>query len=115
MFVLVLVATVVIGFTLKWLAQSMSLFSVATAKHYSIILSVISSLYMRLGIKGRVLLYTLFSGLWGHKRYNALKIMKIIIYDTCRGAKLLIFTKSLITLVKLPYVFRVYGLSKRDE
>ncbi|MCE1965437.1 hypothetical protein LWT90_07410 [Enterobacter hormaechei] len=39
MFVLVLVATVVIGFTLKWLALSMSLFSVATAKHYSIIFS----------------------------------------------------------------------------
>ena len=40
MFVLVLLVTVVIGFLLKWLAQSISLFSLATAKQYSIMFSM---------------------------------------------------------------------------
>lgn len=71
MFVLVLVATVVIGFMLKWLAQSMSLFSVATAKHYSIIFSM--SFLCVWGLKITVvLLCTIFSGITGgHKKYNA--------------------------------------------
>ncbi|MEY8865834.1 hypothetical protein AB9K28_14370 [Enterobacter asburiae] len=71
MFVLVLVATVVIGFTLKWLAQSMSLFSVATAKQYSIIFSM--SFLCVWGLKITVvLLCTIFHGvIGGHKKYNA--------------------------------------------
>lgn len=98
MFVLVLVATVVIGFTLKWLAQSMSLFSVATAKHYSIILSM--SFLCVWGLKVTVvLLCTLFSGIvGGHKRYNAENYEKLSSMTRAVAPGLLIFAKSLITL-----------------
>ncbi|MEG6293675.1 hypothetical protein [Enterobacter bugandensis] len=98
MFVLVLVATVVIGFTLKWLAQSMSLFSVATAKHYSIILSM--SFLCVWGLKITVvLLCTLFSGIMGgHKRYNAENYEKLSSMTRTVAPGLLIFAKSLITL-----------------
>ncbi|WP_226840406.1 MULTISPECIES: hypothetical protein [Enterobacter] len=98
MFVLVLVATVVIGFTLKWLAQSMSLFSVATAKHYSIILSM--SFLCVWGLKiTLVLLCTLFSGIMGgHKRYNAENYEKLSSMTRAVAPGLLIFAKSLITL-----------------
>ena len=98
MFVLVLVATVVIGFTLKWLAQSMSLFSVATAKHYSIILSM--SFLRVWGLKVTVvLLCTLFSGIMGgHKRYNAENYEKLSSMTRAVAPGLLIFAKSLITL-----------------
>jgi len=98
MFVQVLVATVVIGFTLKWLAQSMSLFSVATAKHYSIILSM--SFLCVWGLKITVvLLCTLFSGIMGgHKRYNAENYEKLSSMTRAVAPGLLIFAKSLITL-----------------
>ncbi|WP_065421074.1 hypothetical protein [Enterobacter bugandensis] len=98
MFVLVLVATVVIGFTLKWLAQSMSMFSVATAKHYSIILSM--SFLCVWGLKVTVvLLCTLFSGIMGgHKRYNAENYEKLSSMTRAVAPGLLIFAKSLITL-----------------
>lgn len=98
MFVLVLVATVVIGFTLKWLAQSMTLFSVATAKHYSIILSM--SFLCVWGLKITVvLLCTLFSGIMGgHKRYNAENYEKLSSMTRAVAPGLLIFAKSLITL-----------------
>ena len=98
MFVLVLVATVVIGFTLKWLAQSMSLFSVATAKHYSIILSM--SFLCVWGLKITVvLLCTFFSGIMGgHKRYNAENYEKLSSMTRAVAPGLLIFAKSLITL-----------------
>ena len=98
MFILVLVATVVIGFTLKWLAQSMSLFSVATAKHYSIILSM--SFLCVWGLKVTVvLLCTLFSGIMGgHKRYNAENYEKLSSMTRAVAPGLLIFAKSLITL-----------------
>ena len=98
MFVLVLVATVVIGFTLKWLAQSMSLFSVAKAKHYSIILSM--SFLCVWGLKVTVvLLCTLFSGIMGgHKRYNAENYEKLSSMTRAVAPGLLIFAKSLITL-----------------
>ncbi|HGA2241718.1 TPA: hypothetical protein ACIRVD_003378 [Enterobacter roggenkampii] len=98
MFVLVLVATVVIGFTLKWLAQSMSLFSVATAKHYSIILSM--SFLCVWGLKITVvLLCTVFSGIMGgHKRYNAENYEKLSSMTRAVAPGLLIFAKSLITL-----------------
>ncbi|MEH3776764.1 hypothetical protein POW02_22495 [Enterobacter asburiae] len=98
MFVLVLVATVVIGFTLKWLAQSMSLFSVATAKQYSIILSM--SFLCVWGLKITVvLLCTLFSGIMGgHKRYNAENYEKLSSMTRAVAPGLLIFAKSLITL-----------------
>lgn len=97
MFVLVLVATVVIGFTLKWLAQSMSLFSVATAKHYSIILSM--SFLCVWGLKVTVvLLCTLFSGIMGgHKRYNADNYEKLSSMTRAVAPGLLIFAKSLIS------------------
>nr|EKW1883763.1 hypothetical protein [Enterobacter hormaechei] len=98
MFILVLVATVVIGFTLKWLAQSMSLFSVATAKHYSIILSM--SFLCVWGLKVTVaLLCTLFSGIMGgHKRYNAENYEKVSSLTRVAAPGLLIFAKSAVSL-----------------
>ncbi|MCK6952871.1 hypothetical protein [Enterobacter bugandensis] len=96
MFVLVLVATVVIGFTLKWLAQSMSLFSVATAKQYSIIFSM--SFLCVWGLKVTVvLLCTIFSGITGgHKKYNAENYEAISIRVVAPG--LLIVAKSVVSL-----------------
>ncbi len=98
MFVLVLVATVVIGFTLKWLAQSMSLFSVATAKHYSIILSM--SFLCVWGLKVTVVLLCrrYFRDYGGHKRYNAENYEKLSSMTRAVAPGLLIFAKSLITL-----------------
>lgn len=98
MFILVLVATVVIGFTLKWLAQSMSLFSVATAKHYSIILSM--SFLCVWGLKITVaLLCTLFFGIMGgHKRYNAENYEKVSSLTRVAAPGLLIVAKSAVSL-----------------
>ncbi|HBC0018339.1 TPA: hypothetical protein JG871_004269 [Enterobacter hormaechei subsp. xiangfangensis] len=98
MFVLVLVATVVIGFTLKWLAQSMSLFSVATAKHYSIIFSM--SLLCVWGLKVTVvLLCTIFSGIIGrHKKYNAKNYEAISSITPVVAPGLLIVAKCLVSL-----------------
>jgi predicted transglutaminase-like protease len=98
MFVLVLVATVVIGFTLKWLAQSMSLFSVATAKHYSIIFSM--SFLCVWGLKVTVvLLCTIFSGIIGrHKKYNAENYGKISSMTHVVAPGLLIIAKIVVSL-----------------
>ena len=98
MFVLVLVATVVIGFTLKWLALSMSLFSVATAKHYSIIFSM--SLLCVWGLKVTVvLLCTIFSGIiWRHKKYNAKNYGAISSITRVIAPGLLIVAKSVVSL-----------------
>ena len=98
MFVLVLVATVVIGFTLKWFAQSMSLFSVATAKQYSIIFSM--SFLCVWGLKITVvLLCTIFHGvIGGHKKYNAENYEAISSITRVVAPGLLIVAKSLISL-----------------
>ena len=98
MFILVLVATVVIGFTLKWLAQSMSLFSVATAKHYSIIFSM--SFLCVWGLKVTVvLLCTIFSGITGgHKKYNAENYEAISSIIRVVAPGLLIVAKSVVSL-----------------
>ncbi|EHN8866192.1 hypothetical protein I4B32_003006 [Enterobacter hormaechei] len=98
MFVLVLVATVVIGFTLKWLALSMSLFSVATAKHYSIIFSM--SLLCVWGLKVTVvLLCTIFSGIIrGHKKYNAENYEAVSSITRVIAPGLLIVAKSVVSL-----------------
>ena len=98
MLVLVLVATVVIGFTLKWLSQSMSLFSIATAKQYSIIFSM--SFLCVWGLKVTVvLLCTVFSGiLRGHKSYNVENYEKISSISRIVAPGLLIVAKSLISL-----------------
>ena len=98
MFVLVLVATVVIGFTLKWLALSMSLFSVATAKHYSIIFSM--SLLCVWGLKITVvLLCTIFSGIIrGHKKYNAENYEAVSSITRVIAPGLLIVAKSVVSL-----------------
>ena len=98
MFVLVLVATVVIGFTLKWLAQSMSLFSVATAKQYSIIFSM--SFLCVWGLKVTVvLLCTIFSGIiGGNKKYNAENYEAISSITRVVAPCLLIVAKSLVSL-----------------
>lgn len=113
MFILVLVATVVIGFTLKWLAQSMSLFSVATAKHYSIILSM--SFLCVWGLKVTVaLLCTLFSGIMGgHKRYNAENYEKVSSLTRVAAPGLLIVAKSAVPW-EAYLCFQVYGLNKHD-
>jgi len=98
MFVLVLLATIVIGFTLKWLAQSMSLFSVATAKHYSIIFSM--SFLCVWGLKVTVvLLCTIFSGITGgHKKYNAENYEAISSITRVVAPCLLIVAKSVVSL-----------------
>lgn len=98
MFVLVLVATVVIGFTFKWLAQSMSLFSVATAKQYSIIFSM--SFLCVWGLKVTVvLLCTIFSGLiGGHKKYNAENYETVSSITRVIAPGLLIVAKSAVSL-----------------
>lgn len=98
MFVLVLVATVVIGFTLKWLAQSMSLFSVATAKQYSIIFSM--SFLCVWGLKITVvLLCTIFHGvIGGHKKYNAENSEAISSITRVVAPGLLIVAKSVVSL-----------------
>ncbi|WP_233469361.1 MULTISPECIES: hypothetical protein [Enterobacter] len=98
MFVLVLVATVVIGFTLKWFAQSMLLFSVATAKQYSIIFSM--SFLCVWGLKITVvLLCTIFSGIiGGHKKYNAGNYEKISSITRVVAPGLLIVAKCVVSL-----------------
>ncbi|MFH7930203.1 hypothetical protein QCJ92_00021900 [Enterobacter roggenkampii] len=97
-FVMVLVATFVIGFTLKWLAQSMSLFSVETAKHYSIIFSM--SFLCVWGLKVTVvLLCTIFSGITGgHKKYNAENYEAISSITRVIAPGLLIVAKSVVSL-----------------
>ncbi|MCF8581200.1 hypothetical protein L2X67_15385 [Enterobacter ludwigii] len=101
MFVLVLVGTVVIGFTLKWLAQSMSLFSVATAKQYSIIFSM--SFLCIWGLKVTVvLLCTIFSGIMdGHKSYNVENYEKISSVTRIVAPGLLIVAKCVVTLASV--------------
>lgn len=101
MFVLVLVGTVVIGFTLKWLAQSMSLFSVATAKQYSIIFSM--SFLCIWGLKVTVvLLCTIFSGIMGgHKSYNVDNYEKISSVTRIVAPGLLIVAKCVVTLASV--------------
>ena len=101
MFILVLVATVVIGFTLKWLAQSMSLFSVATAKQYSIIFSM--SVLCIWGLKVTVvLLCTIFSGIMGgHKSYNVDNYEKISSVTRIVALGLLIVAKCVVTLASV--------------
>ncbi|MCU1726237.1 hypothetical protein NTD86_04440 [Pseudomonas sp. 7P_10.2_Bac1] len=71
MLVLVICAPVVIGFVLKWLAQSFSLFSVATAKRYTIMLSM--SFLCMWGVHLlAALLGAVFSGIMGaHKKHNS--------------------------------------------
>ncbi|RTN17281.1 hypothetical protein EKN94_22695 [Enterobacter quasimori] len=98
MFLLVLVATVVIGFTLKWLAQSVSLFSVATAKHYSILFSM--SFLCVWGLKVTVvLLCTIFSGIVrGHERYNEDNYREISSVTRIVAPGLLIVAKSVVSL-----------------
>lgn len=98
MFMMVLVATVVVGFTLKWLAQSMSLFSVATAKHYSTIFSM--SFLCVWGLKVTVvLLCTIFSGVMrGHEKHNEENYGKLLSVTRIIAPGLLIVTKSAVSL-----------------
>ncbi len=98
MFIMVLVATVVVGFTLKWLAQSMSLFSVATAKHYSTIFSM--SFLCVWGLKVTVvLLCTIFSGVMrGHEKHNEDNYGKLLSVTRIIAPGLLIVAKSAVSL-----------------
>ena len=98
MFIMVLVATVVVGFTLKWLAQSMSLFSVATAKHYSTIFSM--SFLCVWGLKVTVvLLCTIFSGIMrGHEKHNEDNYGKLLSVTRIIAPGLLIVAKSAVSL-----------------
>lgn len=68
--VAVLIATVVISVAFKWLSQSFSIFSIVTAKQYSVIFSM--SLLCMWGLKVVVvLLCTLFSGIMdAHRIHN---------------------------------------------
>ncbi|MCE1969617.1 hypothetical protein LWT57_06275 [Enterobacter cloacae] len=97
-FVLVLLATVVIGFLLKWLAQSISLFSLATAKQYSIMFSM--SFLCVWGLKFTVvLLCTIFPGITkGHKRYNAENYEEMLSVTRAVSPGLVIVAKTIISL-----------------
>lgn len=68
--VAVLIATVVISVIFKWLSQSFSMFSIVTAKQYSVIFSM--SLLCMWGLKVVVvLLCTIFSGIMDvHRIHN---------------------------------------------
>ncbi|TCW16580.1 hypothetical protein EDF73_102389 [Raoultella sp. BIGb0138] len=98
MLLLVLVATVVISFIFKYLAQSFSLFSVATAKQYSIIFSM--SLLCLWGLKVVVvLLCTIFAGIMGgHKTHNAQNYEKLSSVSRVVAPSLLIVAKGLVSL-----------------
>ncbi|EMN5548809.1 hypothetical protein RVX52_004691 [Enterobacter cloacae] len=98
MFVLVLLATVVVGFLLKWLALSISLFSLATAKQYSIMFSM--SFLCVWGLKFTVvLLCAIFSGITkGHKRYNAENYEKMLSVTRAVSPGLVIVAKTIISL-----------------
>lgn len=98
MLVLVFVATVVISFIFKWLAQSFSLFSVATAKQYSIIFSM--SFLCVWGLKVVVvLLCTIFSSIMGvHKTHNTQNYEKISSVTRAVAPGLLIVAKGLVSL-----------------
>ncbi|EPF6064183.1 hypothetical protein R4Q63_001888 [Enterobacter cloacae] len=98
MFVLVLLATVVVGFLLKWLALSISLFSLATAKQYSIMFSM--SFLCVWGLKFTVvLLCTIFSGITkGHKRYNAENYEEMLSVTRAVSPGLVIVAKTIISL-----------------
>ncbi|NDO81873.1 hypothetical protein CJP72_14190 [Citrobacter sp. NCU1] len=75
--VAVLIATVVISVIFKWLSQSFSMFSIVTAKQYSVIFSM--SLLCMWGLKVVVvLLCTLFSGIMeGHRTHNSANYEKL--------------------------------------
>lgn len=98
MLVLVLLSTVVIGFFLKWLAQSFLLFPVAVAKRYSIIISM--SLLCVWGMKFAVaLLCTLFSGVMAaHKKMNFRNYEKISLMSRTVAPPLFVFAKLLLSL-----------------
>lgn len=98
MLVLVFVATVVISFIFKWLAQSFSLFSVATAKQYSIIFSM--SFLCVWGLKVVVvLLCTIFYSIMGvHKTHNTQNYEKISSVTRAVAPGLLIVAKGLVSL-----------------
>lgn len=95
---LVLLSTAGIGFLLKWLALTFSIFPVAVAKHYSIILSM--SLLCVWGMKFTVvLLCTIFSGVMaGHKKYNAPNYEKISRVTHTVASPLFIFARLLLSL-----------------
>lgn len=95
---LVLLSTAGIGFLLKWLALTFSIFPVAVAKHYSIIISM--SLLCVWGMKfTAVLLCTILSGVMvGHKKYNATNYEKISRVTHTVAPPLIIFAKLLLSL-----------------
>lgn len=98
MLLLVLVSTAVIGFIFKYLTQFFSLFSVATAKQYSILFSM--SLLCVWGLKVVVvLLCTIFDGIMaGHKAHNSQHYEKLSSVSRVVAPNLLIAAKGFISL-----------------
>lgn len=90
---LILLGTFVIGFFFKWLSLSLSLFSIATARHYTAIVSL--SLLCLWGVKlAVVLLCTIFAKIMGfHEVHNAENYQKILSVSNKLGPALLIAAK----------------------
>ena len=94
---LILIGTFIIGFFFKWLSLSLSLFSIATARHYTAIVSL--SFLCLWGVKlAIVLLCTIFARIMGfHEVHNAENYQKISSISNKFGPVLLIAAKCLVS------------------
>jgi len=94
---LILLGTFIIGFFFKWLSLSLSLFSIAAARHYTAIASL--SLLCLWGLKLLVvLLCTIFARIMGfHEVHNAENYQKISSISNKFGPVLLIAAKCLVS------------------
>lgn len=94
---LILLGTFIIGFFFKWLSLSLSLFSIATARHYTAIISL--SFLCLWGVKLLVvMLSTIFARIMGfHEVHNAENYQKISSISNKFGPVLLIAAKCLVS------------------
>ncbi len=94
---LILLGTFIIGYIFKWLSLSLSLFSIATAKQYTAIvsLSFLCVWILKLAV---VLLCTIFARIMGfHEVHNAENYQKISSISNKFGPGLLIAAKCLVS------------------
>lgn len=94
---LILLGTFIIGFFFKWLSLSLSLFTIATARHYTAIISL--SFLCLWGMKLLVvMLCTIFARIMGfHEVHNAENYQKISSISNKFGPVLLIAAKCLVS------------------
>lgn len=95
---LILLGTLIIGFIFKWLSLSFSMFSIATAKHYTAIVSM--SFLCLWGLKlAIVLLCTIFARIMGfHEVYNSENYQKLFSVSNKFGPILLVAAKCLVSV-----------------